>query len=129
MVHLEARLPGTQRFYGLFAPQLDYTHGLKPPLQRGVGADILRIFVIGGRADHSDFAVRERRFEHVGRIHRRAYRRSGPDQVMQLIYEEDDKPAPAGLIDDCFEPFLVLPTKARARYQICMTERKYTYVL
>ena len=48
---------------------------------------------------------------------------------MQLIYEEDDKTILAGLINYCFEPFLVLSTKACAREQICMTEREYTYVL
>ena len=35
------------------------------------------------------FASRQRRFQHVRRIHR-AFRRTGADQRMQLVDEQDD---------------------------------------
>src|SRR5262245_20750583 len=125
MVHLQPRSPGSQRLQSLLTPKLNDSHGLKPPLQRGVGPDVLPIFVFGGRADHADPAVRERGFEHIRRVHRRADRRSGPDQVVKLIYEQNYRLARAGLVNDSFEPLLILPTEDRAGDQIRMSEREY----
>jgi hypothetical protein len=89
----------------------------------------LRIFEIGGCADHANLAVRERGFKHVGRVHRRAYRRPGSDQVVQLIYEQNDKPVLTRLINESFKPFLVLTSKACTREQVSMAEGEYTHIL
>ncbi len=45
-------------------------HLLEAALERGVLLDVLAVFVERGRADAMQLAARERRLEHVARVHR-----------------------------------------------------------
>ena len=64
-------------------------HRLEAALERGVLLDVLAVLVERGRADAAQLAARERRLEHVGRVHR-ALGRAGADERVQLVDEQDD---------------------------------------
>ena len=69
--------------------RLAHHHRLEAPLERRVLLDVLAVLVERGRADAAQLAARERRLEHVGRVHR-ALGRAGADQRVQLVDEQDD---------------------------------------
>ncbi len=62
---------------------------LEAPRQRRILLDVLAVFVECGGADAVQFAARQGRLQHVGRVHR-AFRLPGPDERVQLVDEEDD---------------------------------------
>ena len=62
---------------------------LEAAFERGVLLDVLAVLVECRRADAVQFAARQRRFEHVGGVHR-AFRLAGADKGVQLVDEQDD---------------------------------------
>ena len=62
---------------------------LEAPRQRRVLLDVLAVFVERGRADAMQLAARQRRLQHVGRVHR-AFGLAGADERVQLVDEDDD---------------------------------------
>src|SRR5205823_4388446 len=82
-------------------------HGLEAPLQRAVLLDVLAVFVERRRADALQLAARERRLQHVGRVHR-AFGRTGADERVQLIDEQNDVLVLRNLVDHGLEPLFEL---------------------
>ena len=73
----------------VFHARLADEHFLETTFQRRILLDVFAIFVERGRADAVQLAARERRFQHVARIHR-AFGLAGADHRVQLVDEEDD---------------------------------------
>ncbi len=71
----------------LFVGRRDFDR-LEAALERAVFLDRLAVFAGSGGADALDLAAGERRLEDVGGVER-TFRRSGADQGMQLIDEDD----------------------------------------
>src|ERR1019366_5097485 len=63
-------------------------HGLEATLKRTVFLDRLAVFAGGGSADALDFATRQRGLQNVGGVER-TFRRSGADQRVQFVDEDD----------------------------------------
>ena len=87
--------------------------GLEAPLERAVLLYVLPVFVEGGRADRLEFAPRQRRLQHVGRVDG-PLGPSGTDDRVQLVDEYDDVVALADLIDEGLEALLELASVLRA---------------
>src|SRR5262249_23022175 len=99
-----------------------YEHGLEAPFERGIFLDMFTVLVERRRADATEFTARERRLEHIGRVHR-ALCRSRSDQGMKLIDEEDDPALGCGdLLKNGFETVLELTPKFRSRNQRAKVE-------
>ena len=62
---------------------------LETTLQRRVLFDVLAVFVKRGRTDHMEFAARERRLQHVARVHA-AFGLPGAHHRVEFVDEEDD---------------------------------------
>src|SRR2546422_6190102 len=73
---------------GVLHRRLTDVHRLEAPLQRGVLLDVLLIFVEGRGPDAAQLAAGQRRLEQIGSVHR-SFRRSGADERVQLVDEED----------------------------------------
>ena len=91
MVHLVFFLQPPQDGDGVLHGRLAHQHRLKAPLQGGVLLDVLAVLVERGGADTAQAAAGERRFEHVGGVHR-ALGRAGAHHGVQLVDEENDLP-------------------------------------
>ena len=74
---------------------LAHHHRLEAPLQRRVFLDMLAVLVQRGRAHAAQLAPRQRRLEHVGRVHR-AFGGARAHQGVQLVDEADDLAAGLG---------------------------------
>ncbi len=62
---------------------------LEPADERAILLEILAIFLVSRRSDASQRALRERRLEQVGGVHRAAGRGPGADHGMDLVDEQD----------------------------------------
>ena len=82
--------------------------GLEASLQRTVFFDMLSVFIQRCGADTLDFAARERRFQHVGRIDRPLCG-PRPDERVQFVDEDNDVAGLHDLFHHDFQPFLELP--------------------
>jgi len=89
VVHLVAIFEAAQDADGVGDGGLSDEHRLKAPLERRVFLDVLAVLVERRGADAVQLAARQRRLEHVARIHR-ALGLAGSDQRVQLVDEEND---------------------------------------
>ena len=89
VVDLVAFLESAQNRHGVFDGRLADVYGREPPLQGGVFLDMLAVFVQGRRAHAAQGPPRQRRLEHVGRVHG-AFRGARADDGVQLVDEQDD---------------------------------------
>ena len=89
VVRLVALLEAAQDGDGVLDVGLADVDDLEAALQRCVFLDVLAVLVERGGADGAQLAARQRRLEHVGGVDG-AFSRSGADQGVQLIDEEDD---------------------------------------
>ena len=69
---------------------------LEAAFQRGVFLDMFAVLGEGGCADDLDFAAGQRRFQHIGGVHR-PFGVACADQVVHLVDEQDDIARPCGL--------------------------------
>ena len=102
---------------------------LEPALERGVLLDVLAVLVERRRADRAQLAAREHRLQQVGRIDG-ALGRTGPDDRVQLVDEEDD--LAGGVLDlreDGLEPLLELAAVLRAGEERADVERPHALAL
>ena len=100
-------------------------HRLEAALEGRVLFDVLAVFVERGRADAVQFAARQHRLEHIGRVHR-AFGRARADDGVQLVDEEDDLPVGFGdFLQHRFEPLLELAAELGAgdRARPCRARR------
>ena len=115
MEGLVAVLEPVQDLDRLVDGRLANEHGLEAALERWVALDILAILVERRRADHVQLAARERRLQHVARVHR-PLGGAGADERVQLVDKEDDVALVLGdLVDHLLQPFLELTAVLRAR--------------
>ena len=89
VVHFVAFLQTPQNRDGRLHARLRDVNGLEPPFQRRVFFDVLAIFIERRRADATEFAARQLRFEHVRRVGR-AFGRAGADQSVQFVDKQND---------------------------------------
>ena len=88
VVHFVLLLQAAQDGDGRLHARLADEDLLEAALQRGVLLDVLAVFVERGGADAVQFAARERRLEHVARVHR-AFGLAGADHGVQFVDEDD----------------------------------------
>ena len=89
VVDLELFLEAAQNGDGVVDRRLAHQHGLEAARQGGVLFDVLAVFGQRGGADAAQFAARESRLQHVGRVDR-AFGATRADQRVQLVDEADD---------------------------------------
>ncbi len=95
VVDLVALLQAAQDGDGVLQRRLVHQHRLEPALQRLVLLDVLAVFVQRGGAHAAKLAPRQRRLQHVGRVHR-PLGPAGAHQGVQLVDEQDDLPLGRG---------------------------------
>jgi hypothetical protein len=88
MVHLVLFLQAAQDGDGGLHAGLAHQDLLEAALQRGVFLDVLAVFVQRGGAHAVQLAARQRRLEHVARVHG-ALGLAGADHGVQLVDEDD----------------------------------------
>ena len=96
---------------------------LEPPRQRAVLLDVAAVFLVRGRADAAQLAVRERRLDQVRRVHRAARRRARADDRVQLVDEHDRVLLLLQRRDHRLEPLLEVAAVARPRHHRSHVER------
>ena len=79
-----------QDLQGLELEELADDDLLEAALERGIARDPALYSSIGGGADQPEVAARERGLEHVRGVHRRAAGGALPDQIVQLVDEQED---------------------------------------
>ena len=102
-------------------------HGLEPSLQGRVFFDVLAILVQGGCAHTLQLAPAQCRLDDVTRVHR-ALGRTGPDNRVQLIDEQDHVFAATNFVHHRFDSFLELAAIFRPRHHQCQIERDDFFV-
>ena len=100
---------------------------LETTLQGSVLFDALLVFINGRGTDALHFATRQRRFQHISRIHGSGGR-AGTDDGVYLVDEEDNLLVRLQLVDDGFQAFLELAAILRASYYGCHVEHYDTLV-
>src|SRR5207245_2768267 len=86
---------------------------LEAAFERGVALEVLAVLVERRRADRLQLAARQGRLEDRGCVDR-TLRRTGADEVMQLVDEEDDVAALHDLLHDLLQALLELAAVLRA---------------
>jgi hypothetical protein len=102
-------------------------HRLEATFERGVLLDVLAVFVERGRADALHLAAGERGLEDVRGVHR-ALGRTGADDGVQLVDEEDDVLGPrissiTALMRSSNWPRYLVPATIRARSRVMTASR------
>ena len=138
---LAAHLPRDAHLVALLVvvgDALDYLHavlyrglghgdGLEAALKGGVLLDVLAVFGEGGGADDLYLAAAERGLEDVGGVHA-ALRVPRADQVVHLVYHQDDVARLAYLLDEALHAALELAAELRAGHQRGEVEEVYLLV-
>ncbi|CAM2150949.1 hypothetical protein PT2222_250042 [Paraburkholderia tropica] len=113
------------RFHRRFVDE----HLLEAAFERGVLLDVLAIFVERGRADAMQLAARERRLEHVARVHR-AFGLARADHRVNFVDEDDGLAFVLGdVVEHRLQAFLELAAILRARQQRGHVEREHALAL
>ena len=92
--------------------------------QRAVLLEILAIFLVGGRADAAQRALRQRRLEQVGGVHRAARGRAGADDGVDLVDEQDRVLVLLDLLHHLLQALFEIAAIARAGEQRAHVERE-----
>ena len=125
VVHRVALLQAAQDRDGVLDAGLAHVDLLEAAFQRGVLLDVLAVLVQGGGADAVQLAARQRRLEHVARIHR-AVGLAGPDHGVQLVDEQDDLAFVLGqVVQHALEPLLELAAELGAGNQRAHVQRQH----
>ena len=114
---------------GLVDRGLVHEHGLEAPLERRVLLHVLAVLVERGRADDLQLAPGERRLEHVGGVDG-ALGPAGPDDGVQLVYEQDDVLLLGlQLLDHLLHALLEVTAEAGAGDEAADVEREHALAL
>src|SRR5207302_1864636 len=89
--------------------------------------DVLAILVQGGCAHTLQLAAAQRRLDDVACVHR-ALGRTGPDNRVQLVDEQDHVFAATNFVHHCFDSFLELAAIFCPRHHKCQIERDDFFV-
>ena len=128
VVRLVAVAEAAQDLHGVVDRRLLDPHLLEAPLERSVALEVLAVLVEGGRADRLQLAARQRRLQDRGRVDR-ALGRTGADEVMELVDEEDDVAPLHDLLHHLLQPLLELAAVLRAGDEGGQVERVDLLVL
>ena len=112
VVLLVALADAHQDVDGLLERRLLDHDRLEASLEGRVALDVLAVLVERRRADALELAAGQRRLEDVGGVDG-ALGRTGPDERVELVDEEDRVVGVAELLDDLLEPFLELAAVLR----------------
>ena len=112
---------------GVFFVRRRHFDGLKTPFQRAVFLDGFAVFGGSGCADALDFAAGERRLENIGGVER-AFGRSGADECVQLVDEDDGVLILHQLFHDGLEPLFKLAAVLGACDDERQIQRQYALV-
>ena len=93
--------------------------------QRAVLLEILAIFLVGGRADAAQRALRQRRLQQVGGVHRAARGRAGADHGVDFVDEQDRVLVLLDLLHHLLEALFEIAAIARAGEQRAHVEREH----
>ena len=91
VMRLVPRPQSPKDLYRVLHRRLFYIHRLEPTLQGGVLLYVLPVFIQGRRPDTLQLASCQRRLQHRARVYR-PLRRPRPDNLVYLVYEQDDLP-------------------------------------
>ena len=89
VVRLVLRLQALEDLDGLAHRRLDDVDLLETPRQRAILLEDAAVFLERGRADAAQLAIRQHRLDQVGGIHGPATRRTGTDDGVDLVDEQD----------------------------------------
>ena len=98
---------------------------LEPPDQRPVLLEILPVFLVGRRTDAAQRALRQRRLEQVGGVHRAAGGGAGADDRMDFVDEENRVFVLFDLLHHLLQALLEVAAIARAGEQRAHVEREH----
>src|SRR5690242_3071054 len=118
---LAPRLKDLERFLGAKLANDDL---LKAPLQRRITENPLFVLFVRRRADDAEIAPHQRRLEHVRGIHCRTECRALPDEIMQLVDEQNDVARGGRLFDERADTLFILAAISRSREQADVIEGK-----
>ena len=96
--------------------RLRHLDRLEPALQRSVLLQVLAVLIQGGRTDRLQLAAGQHRLEDRGGVDR-ALGRTGTDQGVQLVDEQDDVAARPDLLEHLLQPLLEVTPVPGARDQ------------
>ena len=102
---------------------LDDVDLLEAARERVVLLEDAAVFLVGGRADAAQLAVREHRLDEVRGVHDAARRGAGADHGVDLVDEQDRARLLLQLGDDALEPLLEIAAVLGARDQRAHVER------
>ena len=106
VVALEAALEPTQDAHGVLHRRLGDVDFLEAPRQGAILLEDAAELLEGGRADATDLTGRQQRLEQVGRIHHATGGRTGADDGVDLVDEQDRLRALAQLAEQRLEALL-----------------------
>ena len=101
---------------GVLDARLGHGDGLEAALERGVLLDVLAVLGEGGRADDLYLAAGEGGLEDIGGVHA-ALGVARADDVVHLVYDEDDVAGLAYLLDEPLHAALELAAELRAGHE------------
>ena len=128
VVGLVAVAEAAQDLHGLVDRRLLDAHLLEAPLERGVALEVLAVLVERRRADRLQLAAGKGGLQDRGRVDR-ALRGTRPDEVVELVDEQDDVAALGDLLHHLLQALLELAAVLRARDQRGEVERVDLLVL
>ena len=127
-MRLVAVAQAAQDLHGVVHRRLLDAHLLEAPLERCVALEVLAVLVERGRSDRLQLAAGQRGLEDR-RCVDRALRRTGADEVMQLVDEEDDVAPLHDLLHHLLQALLELAAVLRAGDESREVERVDLLVL
>ena len=122
MVRLVAVAQALEDLFGLLGVGLFDLDLLEAALEGGVALEVLAVLVERGGADGLQLAASQRRLEDGGRVDG-AFGGAGPDQVVELVDEQDDVALLADLLHDLLEALFELAAVLGAGHQGREVER------
>ena len=122
-MHFVAFFQSAQNCDRIFDRRLADQYWLEPAFQRRIFLDVFLVFVECRCADRAQLAPRQRRFEHVGRVHR-AFGGACSHQRVQFVDEQNDLPFGLGnLFQDGFQTVFKFAAEFRSRHQRRQVQR------
>ena len=91
-------------------------HPAKAAFQRGILLDVGAELLIRGRTDELQLPAGQHRFEDAGRVNG-TFRRTGPDNGVELVHEQDGRAVPHQFFQQVLEPLFKVAAVFRARHK------------
>ncbi|MNK55171.1 hypothetical protein D3C87_741790 [compost metagenome] len=124
VVLFEATLQAAQNLHGLFDAGLGHVDLLEPARQRMVLFEDTAVFGVRGGADALELAGRQGRLEQIGRVQRAARSRTGADQRMDFVDEQNGVGIAADLLEHTLQTLFEIAAVFGARQQSAHVQRK-----